>query len=74
VDLCLDFRADRRNVTGQGIVRWSDFAEAQIGVAIMHIDDAHRPWILSLTEPNQTASFIPRTSFTEHTLAQHAPL
>jgi CheY-like chemotaxis protein len=74
VDLLLDFHADHRRVTGQGIVRWSDFAEAQIGVEITHLDDASRPWILSLTEPNKSASFIPRTSFTEHTLARRAPL
>jgi CheY-like chemotaxis protein len=74
VDLHLGFKADQRNVAGQGIVRWSDFAEAQIGVEITHIDDDNRPWILSLAEPNQSASFIPRTSFTEHTLARRAPL
>jgi CheY-like chemotaxis protein len=74
VDLHLDFQADQRKVTGQGIVRWTDFVEAQIGVEITHIDDDNRPWILSLTEPNQSASFIPRTSFTEHALARRAPL
>jgi len=72
VHLLLDFRHDDRRVTGRGIVRWSDFAEAQIGVEITHIDDGNRPWILSLTEPNQSASFIPRASFTEHTLARRA--
>ena len=74
VDLLLDFRADHRVVTGHGIVRWTDFAEAQIGVEITHLDEVYRPWILSLTEPNKSASFIPRTSFTEHTLARRAPL
>ncbi len=74
VDLLLDFHADHRRVTGQGIVRWSDLAEGQIGIEIIHIDDANRSWILSLTEPNKSASFIPRSSFTEHTLARRAPL
>ena len=74
VDLLLDFQADQRKVTGQGIVRWTDFAEAQIGVEIAHINDDNRPWILSLTEPNHSASFIPRTCFAERTLARHAPL
>jgi CheY-like chemotaxis protein len=74
VDLLLDFRADQRVVTGRAIVRWTDFAESQIGVEITHLDEASRPWILSLTEPNKSASFIPRTSFTEHTLARRAPL
>lgn len=74
VDLHLDFQADQRKVTGRAIVRWADFAEAQIGVEITHIDDANRPWILSLTEPNKSASFIPRASFTECALARRAPL
>ncbi|MGB2675490.1 MAG: response regulator [Candidatus Acidiferrum sp.] len=73
VDLLLDFRADQRKVTGQGILRWIDFAEGQIGIEITHIDDANRPWILSLTEPNKSASFIPRTSFAECILARRAP-
>lgn len=74
VVLLLDLQVGQRKVTGQGIVRWSDFTEAQIGVEIAHIDDDNRPWILSLTEPNPAASFIPRTSFTEHALARRAPL
>lgn len=74
VDLLLDFGADQCVVTGQGIVRWIDLAEAQIGVEITHIDDANRPWMLRLTEPNKSVSFIPRTSFTECTLARRAPL
>jgi two-component system, chemotaxis family, chemotaxis protein CheY len=74
VDLLLDFQADQRKVTGRGIVRWTDFAEAQLGIEITHLDDGNRPWILSLTEPNHSASFIPRTCFAERTLARHAPL
>lgn len=74
VNLLLEFQADQRKVTGQGIVRWTDFAEAQIGVEITHINDDNRSWILSLAEPNRTASFIPRTSSTENVLVQHAPL
>jgi CheY-like chemotaxis protein len=74
VDLLLDFHDDHRRVTGRGIVCWTDFADGQIGVEITHIEDANRPWILSLTEPNKSASFIPRTSFTLRTFARRAPL
>jgi DNA-binding response OmpR family regulator len=62
VDLLLEFRVDKRKVTGQGIVRWIDSAEAQIGVEITYIDEPNRAWILSMTEPNTSISFIPRTS------------
>jgi DNA-binding response OmpR family regulator len=62
VDLLLEFRVDKRKVTGQGIVRWIDSAEAQIGVEITYIDEPNRAWILSMTEPNTSISFIPRIS------------
>ena len=65
VDLFLDFQADHRKVTGQGIVRWTDLAEAQLGVEITHLDDASHPWILSLTAPNRSLSFIPRSTQAE---------
>jgi CheY-like chemotaxis protein len=62
VDLLLDFETDKRRVTGQGIVRWIAAAKAEIGVEITHIDDDNRAWIVSLTEPNKSHSFIPRTT------------
>src|SRR6266853_5322958 len=34
----------------------------QIGVEITHIDDANRAWIIRLTGPNTSHSFIPRTN------------
>jgi CheY-like chemotaxis protein len=62
VDLLLDFQADQRRVTGQGIVRSTAPSEAQLGVEIMSLDDNSRTSILSLAEPNNSLSFIPRTT------------
>ena len=62
VDLLLDFKVEKRRVTGQGIVRWIASSEAEIGVEITYIDDHNRAWILSLTAPNKSVSFIPRTT------------
>lgn len=62
VDLLLDFKVDKRRVTGQGVVRWTTTPEAEIGVEITYIDDHNRAWILSMTEPNTSVSFIPRTT------------
>ncbi len=62
VDLVLDFKVEKRRVTGQGIVRWIASSEAEIGVEITYIDDHNRAWILSLTAPNKSVSFIPRTT------------
>jgi len=62
VDLSLDFKQDHRRVRGQGKVRWTAPAEAQIGVEITHIDDPNRSWILGLTSSNEILSFIPRST------------
>jgi DNA-binding response OmpR family regulator len=62
VDLLLEFKVDKRKVTGQGVVRWTTIPEAEIGVEITYIDDRNRAWMLSLTAPNKSLSFIPRTT------------
>jgi DNA-binding response OmpR family regulator len=62
VDLVLEFKVDRRRVTGQGIVRWTTSPEAHIGVEITYIDEHNRAWVLNITEPNASVSFIPRTT------------
>jgi len=61
VDLVLDFQVDQRKVTGQGVVRWTTSPEAEIGVEITYIDEQNREWMIGLTAPNQSVSFIPRT-------------
>lgn len=65
VDLQLDFAAERLQVRGQGIVRWSDSTEALVGVEITYIEDNARPWILSQALLNKSLSFIPRSTTTE---------
>jgi CheY-like chemotaxis protein len=59
VNLLLDFQAEKRRVTGQGIIRWIASAEAEIGVEITCIDDNNRAWIIRLTGANESFSFIP---------------
>jgi CheY-like chemotaxis protein len=69
VDLLLDFQADQRRVQGRGVIRWTSHPEPEIGVEIMYIDDDNRAWILGLTAPNESLSFIPRTTATPATPA-----
>ncbi len=59
VALLLNFAADKRSVTGQGIVRWTASAEVEIGVEITYIDENNRAWIIGLTGANKSLSFIP---------------
>jgi DNA-binding response OmpR family regulator len=62
VDLLLDFKGDQRKVTGQGVIRWTTTPEAEIGVEITYIDEQNRAWMIGLTAPNDSVSFIPRTT------------
>jgi len=65
VDLQLHFKKDNRNVKGHGLIRWTALPEPQVGVEITYVDDDNRAWILGLTEPNKSLSFIPRTTAAE---------
>ena len=62
MDLLLDFRADQRGVKGRGVIRWTSHPEPEIGVEIMYIDDDNPAWILGLTAPYESLSFIPKTT------------
>ncbi len=62
IDLLLEFQADGRRVEGHGVVRWTAQPEPEAGVEIVYIHDENRSWILSLTGPNQSLSFIPRST------------
>jgi CheY-like chemotaxis protein len=61
IGLRLEFDAEGQALIGQGIVRWAEPREAQIGVEIAYIEDAHRAWVAELAERNESMSFIPRT-------------
>jgi CheY-like chemotaxis protein len=62
VDLLLDFQTEQRRVQGRGVIRWISHPQPEIGVEIMYIDDDNRAWILGLTAPNKSLSFIPSTT------------
>lgn len=62
IGLHIEFAADRHALTGQGIVRWLDQHDAQIGIEITYVDDAQRAWVVQLAEHNELACFIPRSS------------
>lgn len=62
VGLRLEFEADRHALIGQGVVRWMERRDEQIGIEIAYVDDAQRAWFAQLAESDESASFIPRTS------------
>jgi len=62
IGLDLEFTADKLGLIGQGIVRWIDRADAQIGIEITYVEDAHRAWVAELAKRNELAAFIPRSS------------
>ena len=62
VGLDIVFDADRKALAGQGIVRWLDAGEKQVGIEIAYIDDDNRDWIAARAAQTRSRSFIPRTS------------
>lgn len=59
VDFTLDFKADRRVISGQGVVRWTLPQAQQAGIEVMHLDDAGRAWMVHWMRQDQPISFIP---------------
>ena len=61
IGLRLEFGADGRSLTGQGIVRWLAPNEGQIGVEITHVADQDRAWVVGMAERPEMVAFIPRS-------------
>ncbi len=62
VEFSVDFKADQRLISGQGVVRWISPHEHRAGIEITHIDDASRAWLIELMERSKPVSFIPRST------------
>jgi CheY-like chemotaxis protein len=62
VTFAVNFKADRRLVSGQGVVRWFAPQEKQAGIEITHVDDASRAWVIDLLERSRPVSFIPSST------------
>lgn len=67
VQFTLDFKADQRIVSGQGVVRWTAPHEKQAGIEITHLDDDSRAWLIELVKQHKPAAFIPRSTGAEAT-------
>jgi len=66
VDFALEFRADRRILSGQGVVRWAAGHEGQAGIEITSLDDASRPWVLDLVKRRTVVAYIPGSTGTRN--------
>ena len=62
IGLDIAFDDDRSALKGQGIVRWLQPDEQQVGVEITSVDDENRGWVAALAARNESRSFIPRSS------------
>jgi CheY-like chemotaxis protein len=60
VPLDLHFTADKQGIVGQGIVRWSDRKQHQLGVEIAYLEEDCRDWVITLLAGLGICSFIPR--------------
>jgi CheY-like chemotaxis protein len=59
VAFAVDFKADRRVLTGHGVVRWSAQQDKLAGIEITHVDEAGRAWLIDLLERSRPIPFIP---------------
>jgi len=57
----LRFAEERKNVSGQGTIRWNAVREQLVGIEITRISDPARAWVADLARSNRTVSFIPRS-------------
>lgn len=59
VDFVVTFTADRRVLSGQGVVRWIDQQEGQAGIEITCLGGACRTWVLDLIKEKAGIEFVP---------------
>ncbi|MCX7364624.1 MAG: response regulator [Alphaproteobacteria bacterium] len=62
IGLDIAFDDGGQALKGQGIVRWLQPGEQQVGVEISYVDDENRGWVAALAARNESRSFIPRSS------------
>jgi CheY-like chemotaxis protein len=66
VNFAVEFKADQRILSGQGVVRWTAAREGQAGIEITRVDDASRLWILDLVKHRGTIAHIPGSTATRN--------
>lgn len=62
VDFKLEFQADRRIMSGQGMIRWTAPQEHLAGIEILYLDPESRPWVIDLLEGIKSVAFIPHST------------
>lgn len=62
VKFAVDFKDERRVLSGEGVVRWIAPEERQAGIEITHVDDASRAWVVDLVRRSEPRPFIPAST------------
>jgi CheY-like chemotaxis protein len=62
IEFALSFRADRRLLSGQGIVRWAAPEERQAGIEITHLDKEGCAWLMGLLKRSAPVATIPAST------------
>jgi len=62
IEFALDFGADRRRLSGQGVVRWTAPEEQQAGIEITHLDAAGRAWLVNFLKQHAPLASIPAST------------
>lgn len=62
LEFVLDFKADRRLLSGQGVVRWTAPEEQQAGIEIMHLDEEGCAWLVNFLKQQAPLASIPSST------------
>ena len=65
VKFAVNFKADHRVLSGDGLVRWIAPEEDQAGIEIIHVDDDSRAWVVDLVRQSRPLPFIPGSTGAE---------
>jgi len=69
VTVRLEFKGDRQQLEGSGMVRWNALAERLAGIELLHLSPEGRTWLVKLIEQIDVPSFIPASTAQRHTLS-----
>jgi hypothetical protein len=72
VGLLVEFRNDKGQMQGQGIVRWVAPAEELAGIELLYLDAPNSALVADIAERTEFAAFIPASLSKEHAAAKSA--
>lgn len=67
----IEFQAEHKVLSGEGVPRWCDATEKLTGIEILHLDDSCRGWVAELAENKKMNPYIPRSPGPDSAITIH---